>query len=72
MFWGREQKYKEATGEVNEFQKERKKEESVSYLIQRKTRRGVVASKTPIVPTATAVVCDDDVISGTLSSEFKH
>ena len=50
----------------------KKKEESVSYLIQRKTRRGMVASKTPIVPTATAVVCDDDVISGTLSSEFKH
>ena len=46
--------------------KEREKEESVSHLIQRGTRRSIVGSKTRMVTTATAVVCDDDdVISGT-------
>ena len=50
---------------MKECHKEREKEERVSHLIQRKTRRSMVASKTPMVPTATAVGCDDDVISGT-------
>ena len=45
--------------------------ERISHLIQRKTRRSTVASKTTMPLTATVVVHDDDVVSET-SVVFKH
>ena len=56
FFWRREHRDEEATGEVNEWKNIRR----ISHLIQKKTR-SMMASRTPMVVTATFAVCDEDV-----------
>ena len=65
FFWRGEQRDEEATAEV----KELKNRKRISYLIQRKTRRSMVASRTAMVVTATIAGCDDDDVTET---DFKY
>ena len=71
-FWRREQRDEEATGEV----KELKNRKTIYHLIQRKTRRSIVASRKAMVDTATIAGCDDDDddddVTETSSVDFKY